>query len=552
MQDGANTTFVRYHLLRSSAGPVEMEIKVLVNYRDFDALTQAGDWRMQIDPIEHGLRIVARQGATPFHLLSREARVEPWHEWYRNFDLAAERCRGFQDREDHLLAAVFRARLAPGESFTIALSADPDAPLDGAEAMAAQVAAEDKLLEHWVAAQPQAALDAPPWIRHLVLAASQFPVRRALPDDPGGYSIIAGYPWFGDWGRDTMIALPGLALETGRSDIAHVILKSYARFVDRGMLPNCFPEDGTALTYNTVDAALWYFEAVRQYHAETSDLALAGELFPVLAAIVDEYIGGTRYGIGMDQSDALLHAGEPGSQLTWMDARVGEHAVTPRLGKPVEVNALWYNALRTTARFALALAKPTGDYVRLAERVQASFQRFWNPAANGCFDVVDGPDGDDASIRPNQIFGVSLPESPLDAQQRQAVVDLCARRLVTPHGLRSLDAADPRYQGHYRGAPAERDGAYHQGTVWAWLLGPFVIAHLRVYRDAPRAVSFLEPMAHHLLAHGVGSISEVFDGEPPFAPRGAFAQAWSVSEILRAWRACHDAGLGIRRSPGAR
>jgi glycogen debranching enzyme len=223
--------------------------------------------------------------------------------------------------------------------------------------------------------------------------------------------------------------------------------------------------------------------------------------------------------------------------------------ITPRTGKPVEVNALWYNALRTMSRFAFALNRPPDDFVGLAERVLAGFARFWNAKASACFDVLDAPGGDDASLRPNQIFAVSLPESPLSPEQRAAVVDFCARRLVTPHGLRTLDPADPRYCGHYGGAPAERDAAYHQGTAWAWLLGPFVLAHLRVYRDPARAFTFLEPMAHHLTARGAGTVSEIFDGDPPHAPRGAIAQAWSVAEVLRAWRECQDAGLSANRPP---
>ncbi len=555
MQDGANTTFVRYELARGSAGPAEIDVKVLVNYRAFDGLTHADNWRMQIEPVEQGLSVTARDGAERFYLLSGNAKAEPRHEWYCNFDLAAERCRGFADSEDHLLAAIFHARLAPGEPVTIVMSSDPAALLDGGAAMAARAALDEKLLECWVAAQPEAALEAPPWVRQLALGASQFPVRRALADAEGaspiGYSILAGYPWFTDWGRDAMIALPGLTLETGRPDVARSILKTFARFVDGGMLPNAFPESNQPLGYNTVDAALWYFEAARQYYDATSDLTFIGEIFPTLVAIVEAYKGGTRYGIGMDPADALLHAGEPGSQLTWMDVKIGDHAITPRIGKPVEVNALWYNALRTTARLAFALSKPTEDLAQLAVRTATGFARFWNAERDCCFDVIDGPDGDDASIRPNQIFAVSLPESPLDGARRRSVVDVCARRLLTPHGLRTLDPDDPRYRGRYEGGPAERDTAYHQGTAWAWLLGPFAIAHLRVYRDPARTIGFLEPMAHHLLAHGVGSISEIFDGDAPFTPRGAFAQAWSVGEVLRAWRACQDALLAARSGPAA-
>ncbi len=325
-------------------------------------------------------------------------------------------------------------------------------------------------------------------------------------------SVIAGYPWFGAWGRDTMIALPGLLLETGRRDLARAILRSAADFVDQGMLPNVFAEAGQPAQYNSVDATLWYFDALRQYYDATSDRSLLQELFATLEGIIDHYSRGTRYSIGMDEADGLLHAGEPGIQLTWMDAKVGSQVITPRIGKPIEVNALWYNALRTMARFAFMLDKPTWEYNRLAERTLAGFTRFWNAKAQCCFDVLDAPGGShDDAVRPNQIFAVSLPESPLTPEQRAAVVEICLRRLVTPYGLRTLEPADPRYIGHYAGPQAQRDAAYHQGTVWAWLMGPFVLAHLRVYNDSRLAFTFLEPIAYHLHARGLGTVSEIFD-----------------------------------------
>jgi len=548
MREGANTTFVRYDVARATAGGVEFEIKVLVNYRNFHATTQSGGWQMEIAPVEHGLRILPTSAASPFYLLSDAAEAEPRHEWHRDFDLADERRRGLDDREDNLFAGIFRARLEPHESLTLAFSTDPAPMLHGASALGSRILREEKIVEHWVAAHPQASLDAPPWIRQLVLAAAQFPVQRKLTGETAASSIIAGYPWFGDWGRDTMIALPGVALETGRPDLVRAILRTYAQFLDQGMLPNVFPEDGAPPAYNTADASLWYFEALRQYHEQTSDLTLVSELFPVLEAIVDWHAHGTRYSIHVDESDSLLHVGDSGAALTWMDAKVNGRAVTPRSGKPIEINALWYNAIRSIARFAFELNRPTDDYTYLAERVQVSFARFWNAEAGCCFDVLDTPAGNDPSVRPNQIFAVSLPESPLTPEQRAAVVNVCARRLVTPHGLRTLDPADTGYRGVCSGSPEMRDAAYHQGTVWAWLLGPFVLAHLRVHGDPETASSFLEPMAHQISARGLGSIGEIFEGEPPFAPCGAIAQAWSVGEILRAWRVCHDASFGARRA----
>jgi len=413
------------------------------------------------------------------------------------------------------------------------LSVEAEPALDGEQAWQRRRAHEALVLLDWRKAQP-AAGDAPPWIEQLVLAADQFVVGRPLAADPDGRSVIAGYHWFGDWGRDTMIALPGLTLVTGRPETARRILSTFARFVDRGMLPNVFPDAGQAPEYNTVDAALWYVEAVRAYHAATGDDAGLREFFPALEQIVHGYVAGTRYGIRVD-GDGLVTAGEPGVQLTWMDARVGDWVVTPRIGKPVEINALWYNALVAMARLAGRLGHPTDGWEAMAERAAAGFARFWNEAAGHCHDVIDGPDGDEPALRPNQILAVSLPASPLSPERQRRVVDACARHLLVSYGLRSLAPGEPGYQPRYRGGPRERDGAYHQGTAWAWFLGPFALAHHRVHRDREAARALLEPIAQHLTDHGLGSIAEVFEAEAPFRPDGCIAQAWSVAETLRAW-----------------
>jgi predicted glycogen debranching enzyme len=539
MQPGANTTFVRYSLTQASA-LVELTFKFLVNYRDYHGATHAGDWRMQIDPVAHGLRVTAFDGAVPFYLLSDTAIAAPAHEWYRNFDLAIERERGLDDSEDHLLAGTFTATLAPGASLTFAASTDSDARLDGAKALAERAAADGALLDTWTKAWPSLAKKAPSWVRQLVMTADSFLVERSsasVTGPSGKNSVIAGYHWFANWGRDTMIALPGLTLATGRPEIARAILRSYVRFADRGMLPNTIPEGGQALLYNTVDATLWFFEAARQTFAATKDLSLLQELFPVLADIVDWHVRGTRYQIHADPADGLLHAGEPGVQLTWMDAKVGDRVITPRIGKPVEVNALWFNALVTMVGFAQMLRRPTEQYEELAWKCAAGFARFWNPARGYCFDVLDGPGGNEATLRPNQLFAVSLPKSPLVPEQQRAVVDACARELLVPGALRTLAAREPGYRGRYLGGPAERDAAYHEGTAWAWLIGPFVEAHLRVYRDPAAAMSYLEPFALQAETYGLGSVGEIFDGDAPFAPRGCISQAWSVSEALRVWSA---------------
>jgi predicted glycogen debranching enzyme len=539
MVQGENTTFIHYTLSRASS-PLEIDIKALVNYRDFHSLTHAGDWHMKISPVEHGVMVLPFDGATPFFLKSAQASSEPHHEWYRDCFLPMERERGLEDREDHLFAALFRAKLNPGESLSIVATTEASTLLDGEASRAQRATHESSLLEAWQAQNQKSPVDTPGWLRQLVLAADQFIVKRSLPEEPEGRSVIAGYHWFGDWGRDTMIALPGLTLATGRSELARRMLLAFARYVDAGMLPNNFPDRGGKPEYNTIDAALWYFQAVHQYFAATEDTATLEKLYPVLAAMIDAHVAGTRYNIHVDSTDGLLYAGGPGIQLTWMDAKIGDWVVTPRTGKPVEINALWINALETMEQFARLLSKSTENYGRLSLQAKNSFQKFWNAERNCCFDVIDVPGapkngGKDAALRPNQILAVSLPVSPLPKDQQKSVVDICAERLLTSHGLRSLAPGEPDYQGHYGGDQRSRDAAYHQGTVWGWLLGPFALAHLRVYNDPPVALRYLEPLGSHIGALGLGTLAEIFDGDPPHTPRGSIAQAWTVGEILRAW-----------------
>ncbi len=561
MEQLENTTYVQY-LHAAGSEPITLRLKALVNYRDFHSLTTAGDWQMQVQPLANGVRVLAFEGAVPILLRSDRATAIPAHDWYRNYELTCERERGLSDHEDHLHVADFSVTLQAGDSVTFAASTEESAaklpsPVEGIAALQRQPARQRSLLAQWEAAQTTnpahpaqttnstLAAAAPGWIQRLVLAADQFVVSRPLPDDPDALSVIAGYHWFGDWGRDTMIALPGLALSTGRPKVAAKILRTFARLVSQGMLPNYFPDAGTAPEYNTVDANLWYFEAIRQYYAQTQDRVLLAELFPVLAEMIDWHVRGTRFSIHVDAADGLLYAGEPGVQLTWMDAKVGDWVVTPRIGKPVEINALWFNALSTMAGFAHELgsdaARQTAHYAAMAEQVRTSFSRFWNPQTQYCFDVIDGPAGreqvskNDPTIRPNALFAVCLPQSPLTAEQQRAVVARAQRDLLTPCGLRSLAPDDPQYCGTYGGDPGQRDGAYHQGTVWGWLLGPFVLAHFRVHRDREAALRLLAPMEAQLASLCMGTLAEIFDGDAPHAPRGAVAQAWTVAEVLRAY-----------------
>ena len=538
MESDANATVVRYEVLRSSSR-LTLELKAIVDRRDFHGNTHgSGPSPFVVDDVDGAVRVHA-----PF-----DPSVDLWiradrgerivaNEWYRGYDLPAERERGLDDFEDHVHAATFSVELDAGDVWTVrgATDASPAyAALDGA--FPRRVSRDDAHLRYWQAAHPALVPRAPAPIRQLVLAAEQFVVERALDGLPEGHSIVAGYPWFGDWGRDAMIALPGLLLATGRHEVGLTVLRTFGRLIDGGMLPNTIPNHGTP-TYNTVDAALWFVEAVRSYFETTKNVVSLDEFFPPMTAIVDAYVAGTRYGIHVDPADDLVVAGEEGVQLTWMDAKVGERVVTPRAGKPVEINALWYNALETIAAFAPRVGVDPAPYRDRAKRVRTSFARYLGGSDGGLYDVIDGPAGADPSIRPNQLFAVSLEHSPLDADAQRAVVDVCARRLLTSYGLRSLAASDPAYVGRYAGDVPSRDGAYHEGTVWGWLIGPFVAAHARVHGDSEAALAFLEPLLDHLGSYGLGTLGEIFDGNAPHAPRGAIAQAWTVAEVLRVWHA---------------
>ena len=541
MQQGENTTYIRYSLKRGSK-PLDLAFKALVNYRDHHSRTE-GKSEFLVDEFrKQGIKIEAFSDATPLHLFTvtdnavSNVAWEINNTWYRNFALAVEKYRGLDDVEAHLEAATGKVTLQPGDTITIIATTNADKNL---EAVRETKQKEQELISLFAAENKLQTV--PNWIEQLVLAADDFIVDRFSGDNSEGKTVIAGYPWFTDWGRDTMISLPGLTIATGRYDVAKTIIQTFARYVDRGMLPNVFPDAGETPEYNTVDATLWYFEAIRAYYEATQDRDLLRELFPLLADIIDWHIKGTRYNIQMDD-DGLLYAGESGVQLTWMDAKVEDWVVTPRIGKPVEVNALWYNALVCMVHFANILDESDAKYRELAQNTRSHFSKFWYDEGGYCYDVIDSPNGDDKSFRPNQIFAVSLPAidlgvslTPLQPKQQQMVVDKVGQRLLTSYGLRSLATDNPDYVGIYGGDRWQRDGAYHQGTTWSWLIGHFVQAHLKVYQNPQLARSFITPMAHHLQDGCIGNISEIFDGNIPFTPRGCFAQAWSVAEVLRAW-----------------
>lgn len=547
MVQGENTTHVELTLVRASASAA-VTLVPLCAYRDYHSHGRGHGWLPGSQAIAGGFEIRAWDGAVPYYVTADRGDVTPAAGWHWNVRHRAESRRGLDDVEDYFEPGRIAATLEVGESLALTLSTEAPRMPARSVTSAAEIERQQALLAAWPTGTPE-------WIRTLALAADQFVVARGT---EGDRSVIAGYPWFSDWGRDTMMALPGLAIASERFDDAARVLRTFGRFVSDGMLPNRFPDAGEIPEYNTVDATLWFFHAIDQYLRTSGDQSVVRDLYPVLNDIIDWHLKGTRYGIHVD-SDGLLYAGEPGVQLTWMDAKVGDWVVTPRIGKPVEINALWYHALVVMRSFASELRDRTAErrFGALAGRVLGSFRtRFWNEAAGCLYDVVDAPAGngnvfDDASVRPNQVFAVSVNGELLEPNEARAVVDVCAARLWTPVGLRSLEPSDPNYRRHYRGGPLERDGAYHQGTVWSWLLGPFALAHYRVYGDAPAALAWLDGIRAHLAHGAVGTVSEIFDAEPPHLPEGCFAQAWSIAEVLRAYHEITlDAAAGSRVTDG--
>ncbi len=579
-----NCTVIRYTVLRASA-EVALVVAPLLTARDLHALApRAADWTPHAEIAGDTAQIALPLGMPPLRLSVDGGLLNVYQGRVRAVHYAAERERGLADRGDLWLAArVDAAALTTGQTVTLTCALDGALPwavaTDTADPARTTLAAELARQRALLARADVAEADV--FARHLVLAADQCIVARDLgiasATDDGlaraagepvttaaaareiavlrrGTTIIAGYPWFNDWGRDTMIALPGLTLATGRPADAMAILRTFARWVRDGLLPNNFPDSaGTIPGYNTVDATLWYVVAIWRTVAATGDLALARDLWPVLVTIIDQHTRGTQFGIGVDPADGLLRQGGPGWQLTWMDVKIGDWVVTPRTGKPVEINALWHSVLRIMAALARRLADEpaAASYDAEADRARASFIARFVPADPRpepaepeatwhLADVVDGPDGDDWSLRPNQIFAVSLPFALLDGDAARAVTASVGQTLLTSVGLRTLAPDDPRYRGIYSGGPAERDAVYHQGTVWAWLIGAYAEAVWRTSGDANAARAILAPLYDHLSDACLGSISEISDGDPPHTPRGAFAQAWSIAEVLRVWRALAD------------
>jgi len=529
MVHGQNTTVIQYRILEKSRQAVRVELRPLIAFRDYHGLTRENS---ALDRAVHscGQHLVSVRpylDHSNLFLAHNADAVNPRGYWYKNFEYALERERGLDFVEDLFNPLVMRFDLNSTDAATLIASTEP-LDVHSAKTRRREEIDRRRQITSGVPAGNSLACA-------LTAAADQYIVSRG-----DQKTIIAGYPWFTDWGRDTMIALPGLTLVNGRSDIARSILLEFSRHVDQGMLPNRFPDAGETPEYNTIDATLWYFEAVRSLLQYTSDYAFVEtHLYPVLSGIIDWHLRGTRYGIKMD-ADGLIASDDPTVQLTWMDAKIGDWVITPRNGKAVEIQALWYNALRTMQEIARRIDKSEDSqkFSTIADQTARSFNRlFWNEEKSCLYDCVF--DGNvDPAMRPNQILAVSLTHSMLSKERATAVADAVERELFTPYGLRSLSPLDERYRGRYEGDSVARDSLYHQGPVWAWLLGPFIDAYLKVNggrkKSKAQVRQWLRTLEDHLTEAGLGHISEIFDGDFPYHPRGCFAQAWSVAEILRA------------------
>lgn len=543
MTHGRNTVCVQYRLL--SGDPVRLHLRPYLAFRRQDAVLQRREeypFTLSISGRRHEVRMQDSSLALRFGIQPAQGAfvahcIEEPDVLFRD-----ERDRGYDHCENQYSPGYFAVDASVDAPVTfIATTHGWEAlDIDGARTIEAERNRVDRLLS----IAPVAARNGFP--ARLVMAADQFLVlpgsrleetMLARAEGSEVRTVIAGYHWFGDWGRDTMISFEGLALCTGRYREAGAILRTFAHYVADGLLPNLFPEGEREALYHTVDATFWFFHAIDRYRLVVGDEEILNELWPTLESIIDHHVRGTHYGIGVDADDGLIRAGAPGYQLTWMDAKVGDWVVTPRRGKPVEIQALWHNALCLMAEWAEQLNHDPQPYRARAEQARHSFNaRYWNADLGHLHDVVDGEDGrDDPSCRPNQLFSISLPHPILDERHWHAVIETVHRVLLTPYGLRTLSPEHADYKRTYEGDLRARDAAYHQGTVWPWLIGHFIDAWIKVHGREPRARQLLQAFPEHLRDAGIGSISEIFDATHPYVPRGCIAQAWSVAEVLRAW-----------------
>jgi predicted glycogen debranching enzyme len=544
MPYGQNTVHITYALI-CGPEPVRLTLRPSVQFRSYDAplgtsevaaytLSAMGQrYELSGGAKVPTLRLGVRADQAALTLDERGATAVPYE---------MEKSRGYDAIGSLWSPGYFRADLRRGHDVTVLASTES---WDTIESLSPEEAAQAEIDRRRRLLSIAGSDDRDGLVPELVLAADQFIIApagraedaaraRAVGEDVR--TILAGYHWFTDWGRDTMISLEGLMLCTRRFREAACILKTFARYVQDGLIPNMFPDGSREGLYHTADASLWYFHAIERYVQASGDAETLKDLLPTFIDIIEHHLAGTRFGISMDPADGLLRQGAEGYQLTWMDAKVDDWVVTPRRGKAVEINALWYNALRLLDGWTRLYGVSAHlDLAERANRTRRSFnERFWYGGGGYLFDVIDGEHGDDPACRPNQVFAIALGHPVLDEARWARVIEVVTEKLVTPFGLRSLAADHPDYKPTYSGDLRSRDAAYHQGTVWTWLIGPYVDAWLKVHPDDRAAgTRFLEGFAPHLSDACVGSISEIFDAEPPYVPRGCVAQAWSVAEVLR-------------------
>lgn len=539
MIHGENTTLIRYAfsgLPEDSLTTLSCSLllRPLIAFRDHHSLTHENPTlNTSVEVQEGAIRMQPYEVHPDLYLAYSHGNYTHQPVWYKSLEYLMEFRRGMDYQEDLFNPGSITIPLALPQEIYLIASTTPSIGSGeasyvagyGEELLSRELKRRGGLLKNFENTSNS--------VKILVSAADSFIIQKG----ESFKSIIAGYPWSGEWGRDTMISLPGLTLATGRYEEAKSILLSYAANCSQGLIPNRFPENGASPEYNSVDTSLWYIEAVHQYLAYTKDFdTVRQKLYEILKQIVRSYREGTRYNIHMEE-DGLIYAGEQGVPLTWMDNWVGDRMITHRRGKAVEINALWYNALKFLEEIAEESRDPEGkEYKKLAQRVKKSFNDlFWNPEGGYLYDCIDG-ETRDASIRPNQIFAISLPQPLLSKEKGKKVIEVVRQYLLTPYGLRSLAPTDPNYIGRCEGNLWEQAKAYHQGTVWAWLIGPFITAYLKIYGRSPKTrktfSEWLNPLLAHLSEAGLGTLSEIFDGNPPHTPRGCISKAWSVAEVF--------------------
>ncbi|MCE9620706.1 MAG: amylo-alpha-1,6-glucosidase [Planctomycetes bacterium] len=531
MARGRNTVAIVF-ALRDAKQPVELELKCLVNHRLHNQLTKPKAFVPRIAGCARGLQVSfdhASGEGRDLHLQADRGAGAADGSWYENYFLPAEQALGYDFVDAHCCAGVIRLTIKPGETrgFTAGTRDEPEG--EAGRIINAAAARSRSLIA-------LAKAESDPFRGRLALAADQFIIERTLPDGSRGSGVIAGYPWFGQWSRDTLIALPGLCLETGRFEEAASMVRSLAKFEKDGLLPNRFPSPGEAWMDNSVDAPLLLATTARRIVNASGNFELARDLFPALESIFNAFSKGTRHGIRIDPTDGLLIATDPGTQLTWMDAKLGAKVITPRMGKPVEINALWCGLLATLIEWAPRLKKDASPWSAALDKSRRSFTRFLHPDQDRLFDTLDGPDGADDSLRPNQLFAIQALAPLVPDAIAKRIVARVERELHTPLGLRTLASNSPGYVGRFGGAVEDRDRAYHNGTVWPWLLGPLAGA-MRTLGQSARVADLHRPFEAQLSRNCLGQVFEVTDGDPPQRGGGCAAQAWSVASLL-------DRGVG--------